>query len=118
MGQYASGAVDQAAQILIGSFSATGQSSAIALYGAFSVALWGTFSATLQLQKSFDGGNTWIPYGQDQTGSIPSLTAAVAFRALESELGVNYRLACTAFTSGTINYRLSASAPRTSDTSN
>lgn len=118
MGQYATGAVDQAAQILSGSFAATGQSNAIALYGAFNVALWGTFSGNAQLQKSFDGGATWIPYGADLTGALPVLSAPVAFRAIESELGINYRLACTAFTSGTINYRLSASQPRTSDASN
>ncbi len=118
MGQYTPGAVDQAAQILSGTFTATGQSSAIAFYGPFSVALWGTFAGTVQVQKSFDGGTTWIPYGADDTGAIPVVSAPVSFRAVESELGVNYRLACTAFTSGTINYRLSASLPRTSDTTN
>ena len=118
MGQYAAGAADQAAQILAGSFTATGQSGAIALYGPFSVAIWGAFAATLQLQKSFDGGNTWIPYGADDSGVIPTLSAPTAFRVVESELGINYRLACTGFTSGMVNYRLSASAPRTSDTRN
>ena len=115
MGQYVPGAADQAAQILAGSFTGTGQSGAIALYGPFSVAIWGSFVATLLVQKSFDGGATWIPYGADNSGVIPALSAPVAFRAIESELGVNYRLACTGFTSGTVNYRLSASAPRTFD---
>lgn len=117
MGQNASG-VELAAQVLTGTFTGTGQSATIGLYGAFSFAIWNTFSGTAQLQKSYDNGTNWIPYGADDTGAINSVTAPVAFRVIESELGVIYRVACTAYVSGTVSYRLSASIPRLSDTTN
>ncbi len=54
-----------------------------------------TYTADIQLEQSFDGGLTWIFVG------------AVPQKFHEAEKHVLYRLNCTAYTSGTINYRLS-----------
>lgn len=114
MGKFNTAGADQAAQVEAATFTATGQSTPIALYGDFSVAVWGTFSATVVLEKSFDGGTTWIP-AANAAGSAISLTAALAIQGRESEMGILYRLDCT-WTSGTVNYRVSASVPRTTNT--
>ncbi|MEY3774316.1 MAG: hypothetical protein RLZZ129_1096, partial [Verrucomicrobiota bacterium] len=46
-----------------GTFTGTGRSAAfIPKQGsAFNVSVWGTFSATVQMQRSFDNGTTWLP---------------------------------------------------------
>lgn len=66
-----------------------------------------TFSATVQLQRSFDGGATWITISEDTTGTLASYTAEMNGLIYEPEQGVQYRFNCTAYTSGTINYRIS-----------
>lgn len=54
-----------------------------------------TYTATINLERSFDGGSTWIHIG------------AAPLDISEAEACVLYRLNCTAYTSGTINYRIS-----------
>lgn len=72
----------------------------------FNVSGWGTFVGTVQLQRSFDSGVTWLP--QTLLGAATnSWTAPFSEKITETESGVLYRLACTAYTSGTINYRIS-----------
>jgi hypothetical protein len=66
-----------------------------------------TFTGTIQLERSFDGGHTWIPCYIWQGGSQLKWTAAMSTELMEPEKGVLYRLNCIAFTSGTINYRIS-----------
>jgi hypothetical protein len=68
----------------------------------FNVSLWGTFVGSVSLFRSFDGGVTLLPV----TGVGP-WTAPVSIQTNEPEYGVQYFLDVTAFTSGTINYRLS-----------
>lgn len=97
---------DQANVVLTGTLAATGTSPLFCFYGAFNVSLWGTWSATVVLNRSFDGGTTWLTR-TDALGS-GSYTANTSFRIAEPEKGVLYQISCTAYTSGTINYRLSA----------
>jgi hypothetical protein len=68
-----------------------------------------TFAATLQLERSFDGGSTWIlcNIGAGGSPAVYNAGTPVSFAFGEPEKGVLYRLNCTAFTSGTINYRMS-----------
>lgn len=73
----------------------------------FNFALWGTFLATIQLEKSFDGGTTWLVCCEDNSGTAAAYTGPVNLSGFEPEYGVLYRWNCTAFTSGTINYRIS-----------
>jgi len=99
-----------------GTFTATGQSAAAVVFGPFNIAIWGTplvsglsgaFSGTIALERSLDGGTTWIVASTDGTGTAASYTVAVSLAGVEPEQGVQYRFDCTAYASGTINYRLS-----------
>lgn len=97
--------------ILSGTLTALNQTSlTVRVYRHFNVSLWGTFSATVQVQRSFnavDGGSTWIPVSLDSTGTAADYTAAVSVTGYEPEDEVYYRFQCTAYASGTVNYRLS-----------
>lgn len=93
-----------------GTFTATGQSSAFQpiirdrSWGQFNLELRGTFVATVQLERSFNGTD-WV--------SCTNLGTGVAFNGPvsevceENERGATFRLNCTAYTSGTVTYRLS-----------
>lgn len=107
MGKRSTAANDEALEVLGGTFAATGTSTAKALWGDFNVAIWGTFAATVAVERSFDGGTTFVPVARDTSGTAASFTAATSLSISEPEKGVLYRLNCTAYTSGTVNYRLS-----------
>lgn len=91
-----------------GTFGATGQSASFAPIAGrpFTLSLWGTFSATVALQRSIDGGTTWITASRDSAGAAASYTAAGVIAVEEPEADALYRLNCTAYASGTVNYRL------------
>jgi hypothetical protein len=82
-----------------GQFTGTGASASVALYGKFNVSVQGFGTATVALQRSFDNGSTW--------NTVESYTAPTDKVGEEPEAGILYRLNCTAYTSGTIAYRLS-----------
>lgn len=90
------------------SFTATGQSANFTPIAGrpFNISLWGTFVGSVQLERSFDNGSTWLPITAAGT-QIFVWSASASESNEESEFGVIYRLNCTAYTSGTINYRLS-----------
>lgn len=71
------------------------------------------FSGTVQLERSFDGGATWLLCNVGGDGTLAQWNGgtpvSVAFG--EPEKGVLYRVNCVAYTSGVINYRISASGP-------
>lgn len=89
-----------------GSFTGTGQSDTVCLKGQFNVTIWGTFVGTVHMERSFDGGTTWVDYTSPNNNAF-TWTGAISTVGEEPEVGVLYRLDCTAFTSGTINYRIS-----------
>jgi hypothetical protein len=98
---------DRATEVVTGALTSSTTSPFWAFYGYFNVTLWGTFSATTVLQKSFDGGNTWITATyQNSSDTAVSLTAPTTLTFFECEKGVLYQLSCT-FVSGTVNYRMS-----------
>jgi hypothetical protein len=73
-----------------------------------------TFDATVQLERSFDGGKTWVICNLGAPAQTPVIAqwtgatvAPVSITFGEPEKNVYYRLNCTAYTSGTINYRIS-----------
>lgn len=81
-----------------GSFTGTGASGTLTTKEfAFSVS--GTFSATVAIQRSFDGGTTWR--------TVESHTEA-AEKSGDNGSECLMRLECTAYTSGTVNYVLDA----------
>ncbi len=89
---------------------------AITVTGADAAALFidaaMTFSGTVQLEKSYDGGNTYLVAGVGGGGQQAVYTAgtAVGFVVSEPETDVLYRVNCPVYTSGVINYRLSQTA--------
>lgn len=87
--------------------SAAADTETFQCYGAFNVAIWGTFVATLQVEKSYDGGTTWIPLFNFFTGAAVAFTAPGSLQIGECERGVTYRMHCTQYVSGTANYRFS-----------
>ena len=91
-----------------GAFAATGQSSPFKpIYGrSFNISVWGTFSGTVQLERTFDNGTNWLPVTAGGVGAYV-WTAPASESTVEDEVGVAYRFNCTAYTSGTVNYRMS-----------
>jgi hypothetical protein len=68
-----------------------------------------TWDATVQLERSFDGGSTFIVCNIGGTGTLAQYLdlASVSLTFGEPEKEVLYRLNCIEYTSGTINYRIS-----------
>lgn len=89
-----------------GSFAGTGASPAIALRGKFNFSLSGFGSATVRLERSFDGGSSWKVVSKPDL-SAASFTADVDGVGEEPEIGLVYRFNCTVHSSGTIAYRVS-----------
>ena len=75
--------------------------------GVFNVAITGTFVATMQLERSFDGGTTWAPLSGSTIGTTVTFTAPTTFVGNETERAVFYRVNCTAWASGPANVRIS-----------
>jgi hypothetical protein len=91
---------------IVGSFAGTGASPGIALRGKFNFSLSGFGTATVRLERSFDGGANWrIVSKPDLTAA--SFTADVDGVGGEPEIGLLYRFNCTAHSAGTIAYRIS-----------
>lgn len=73
------------------------------------------WAGTVNLERSFDGGQTWLICGIGGAGQPATYTGAgqngapVSIVVSEPEKGVLYRLNCTAYASGKPFYRLSAS---------
>jgi hypothetical protein len=109
---------DQADVVISGTFVATGVSPEWIFYGAFNIVIYGNggpdgaWDGSVQIERSFDGGTTWIVAGVGGAGAqavyATATGADVSIVCMEPERGVAYRLHCTAYVSGTINYRMSA----------
>lgn len=76
-------------------------------YGWFNFTVYGTFVGTVVLEKSYDGGTTWVGTQIPFTTTAVSTTTVKSFQVFEPEVGVLYRSNCTAYTSGTANTRIS-----------
>lgn len=108
MGKIASIASDEASILNGGILSAVGTSAPTAIkHGYFNFSLWGTFSGTVSLERSFDGGDTWLNASATSTGNPNSFTAPCSIVAHEPERGMLYRVNCTQISSGSINWRIS-----------
>lgn len=107
MGKQLSSTREEARYVSAGTFTATGGGTPLSpVPGKFNVSVWGTFSATCALERSFDGGTTWINCTKPD-GSSNSFTTPMTLVCEEPENGVLYRINCSSFTSGTVNYRIS-----------
>jgi len=96
-----------------GTFTATGRSNSfkpamrVMAWAQFNISVSGTFVATVQLERSFDGGTTWFVCSSDSAGTTASWTAPFSVVGEEPTPGVVYCLNCTDYTSGTVTYRIS-----------
>lgn len=94
-----------------GTLSSETATPGVYLRGVYNLSLTGTATATIQLERSFDGGTTWVAVSRDAVGTAATFQSTSAFAVSvvgeEPEQGVQYRLNCTSYTSGIINYRLS-----------
>jgi len=120
MGKQTPGGQEVAHTIVSGQFTGTGRSGNATrgtqsgsgsvppvFKDLFNAALWGTFVGTVKLEKSFDGGTTWLPVSKDIAGNEAAYTAPVNLGIYEPEPNILYSWNCTSYVSGTINYRLS-----------
>lgn len=84
---------------LLASLSAEGFSPPVFVKNGFNFSLYGTFSASVTLQRSFDGGSTWL--------DVVTLSEPGELAGDEPE-GALYRFGVKAgnFTSGQANGRL------------
>ena len=116
MGALSGGGADLALQVASGTLTSLDDAgSSIMLRGNFNISVWGTFVATVELERSFDGGTTWIRVTFSD-GGILAYTAPASAVWSEAEYGVLFRLRCTAYTSGSINWRLSLGSDASTST--
>lgn len=113
MGKINQTSTDKAQRIITGQFTAAGQESGPAvdgsepvLTGPFNVSIWGAFTGSIALLRSFDGGATKLPCAAgDLTDARFSRPISVTVD--EPEEGVTYYLSCTNLGSGQPFYRIS-----------
>jgi hypothetical protein len=95
-----------AIQVAEATFTAAGQTTpAAAFTGSFLLWITGTFSATVVVEASFDGGATY--HQLTSLGSAISFTARAVEELRVPEAGVLVRARCSAFSSGPVGVRLS-----------
>lgn len=112
MGMRSAGAPDTASLIVTGNFSAVGTSTPTVIRGEFNFSVWGTWAGQVQLERSFDGGTTWILCRNPDGSSVsfissPATGASLSVFWREIEPDVLYRVNAVSFTSGAVNYRIS-----------
>lgn len=99
---------DLAPTVVTGTFVAATSGTSAQFMGPFNIELSGTWVGTVQLERSFDGGTTFVAAAMDTAGTAAAYTTNVSIVVSEPEPGVIYRWRCTAYTSGTVSYRISA----------
>ena len=96
--------------VVTGSFTGTGQSSTFGPMAKrgfnFVLGGGGAFSATIQLERYLDSATGWQPITANGT-QLFKFTAACSEQSQDDEPSALYRWNCTAYTSGTIPYRIS-----------
>lgn len=95
----------QAARVTSGTISGTGGTAGAAILGDVLFAISGTFTGAVQLERSFDGGTTYVP-ARDELGGLVQLALPGEIKVSETEGGVLYRLNCTALSAGTIAWQV------------
>ena len=111
MGSLTPGSADLATNVVKGVFNAAGQSASLPFVGSFNAMLWGAWLGSTQLERSPDGGTTWIICGIGGGGQEAIYTGPpISLVVTEPEPGILYRWNCTLLSSGSANYRLSGSS--------
>jgi hypothetical protein len=91
-------------------------SASVSGVSSFSVQLSGTWTGTVQFEKSIDGGTTWASVGLNGVGATGTVTTVTGAGAnanalLHGNAGnlTNVRVRCTAYTSGTVTVKIQPS---------
>ncbi len=105
MGVGSSG-TDSATRFTSGSLSAVGAAPGMYCHRDFNVSVSGTFVGTVVFERSFDGGTTYIPVAFSD-GTTVSFSGPMSSTWSEPESGVMYRVRFSAYTSGSVSWRLS-----------
>ena len=94
--------------VVTGTLGGTGGGTALrALPGApVSVTLSGAWAGTVVIERSYDGGTTFVAISMPAPLSYTA-NVSIDVQNASQEIGVLYRVNCTAYTSGTVAYRLS-----------
>lgn len=97
-----------AGQTVSGSLSADGPSSSFQPVAnkPFNVFITGGFTATVTLQRTYDGGATWLDCSKPDL-SVAAFTAATNFVVDEPEAGVLYRVNVASYSGSPVGYRFS-----------
>lgn len=90
-----------------GSFTGTGNGNTFTPNGCYNVTVYGTFVGTVVLERSFDAGVTYVAVLRPAGSTAVSYTAPSSEVIPEPEKTILHRLRCSAYTSGTISYRMS-----------
>jgi hypothetical protein len=85
---------------VLGTISSQTAGTATDAVGKADLSIWGTFSATIAIQRQEAGGN-W--------GTIETVDGPVE-KVLTNALNMPFRINVTSYSSGTINYRISGQA--------
>lgn len=85
---------------LSGSFTAVGNSDPLKTFGQWNFVTRGTWAGTIQLQKSFDNGVTWIDFRSYSSDSDKNFDVT----GNEKEEDVLYRVRMDVYTSGQCDY--------------
>lgn len=88
-----------------GAITQTGPTAGASFQGPFNFTLHGSFQATIRVERRFFESTEWHPCTSG--GGFVDFTAPLSEVLFEPENGVEYRLNCLSFTSGTVNWRLS-----------
>ncbi len=93
---------------LIGTITVAGSSAAVPVTGKFNYSLWGTWTGSVDLERSFDNGDTWVKF-TDHLADTANLDVVLE----EPEQGVGvaqkpvlYRVTGTGAWTGTTNFRI------------
>jgi hypothetical protein len=101
--------VDLGIILLQGNFTGPGVSASVEVWGDFNLMLTGLYTATVEVDRSMDNGVNWAVVAADGIGTPASYTHPIGILGLEIEPGVLYRLNCTSYANGQVNYRISQS---------
>jgi hypothetical protein len=94
---------------VVGSLTGTGVGQIFqpgASLAPFNVFIYGTFVGTVAVVRSFDQGATWQTVLKPDVATAASFTAPANLTAFEPNPDILWAVNCTAYTSGTIQYRI------------
>jgi len=96
-----------ASSVLTGTLSSAAAGESRVFTGTFNVELQISGTLTVAIQRSFDGGTTFVTVAQSADGTAAAYTASTSFSLFEPEEGVYWRVNVTSFTSGSCTFRVS-----------